>query len=214
MIRNQSGLLTDAGIIKSETQESANTATRVGTAIFDTVDTLYNCYCTLHKQGRGGLAYKISGYDLNQIQLQVVRWNRKSHCYKFVSGAGFYADPNDRFINFDAAKTSRPRMNLQNTQGVLNYVTDVDVLLLEMLKMRTRVYIQKGTDNNPIYFNTERAGKHFNAQTGTYDGDVYFRSPRYGLALTYKGQIISNVIGVSIGYRPNLGRMSITNLKN
>lgn len=214
MIRNQSGLLTDAGIIKNETQESANTATRVGTTIFDTVDTLYNCYCTLRKQGRGRLAYKISGYDLNQIQLQVVRWNRKSHCYKFVSGAGLSTDPNNRFINFNAAKTSRPRMSLQNTQGILNYVTDVDVLLLEMLKMRTRAYIQGGTDNNPIYFNTERAGKHFNAQTGSYDEDIYFRSPRYGLALTYKGQIISNVIGVSIGYRPNSGNMSITNLKN
>lgn len=214
MIRTQSNLLTDAAIIRDETQESANSATRVGTTMFDTVDTLFNTYAKIHKQGKNGINYTVSGYDLNQVQLQVVRWNRKSHCYKFVSGAGIYGNYNDRFINYEAAKSARPRMNLTAPTGILEYDTDCSVILTEMLKLRTTRYIEQGTGNHLIYFNTEQAGKHYDAHTGSYSSERYLRSPRYGLALTYKGMIISNVIAVRIGYRPSEAKMNMRNIDN
>lgn len=212
MIRTQSNLLTDAAVIRDETQESANSATRVGTAIFDTVDTVFNTYAIIQKAGNYGLSYKVSGYDISDIQLQVVRWNRKSHCYKFVSGAGIFFNYNDHFMDVDSAKTARPRMNLTTPTGTLDYTTDLNTILTELEKLRTTVYIEQGEGDKTIYFNTEKAGKHFDPSIGSYSGEGYLRSPRYGLALTYKGMIISNIIAVRIGYRPSEAKMNIRNI--
>lgn len=211
-ILTRNGLITQANVIKNETNEGANTHTRVGKQLVDTVDTMYGLYARLDANGDVNINYTISGYDLSDVQLQVVKWNRRKKCWKFVSGAGI---PNttcsNKFISIDNARTARPRATFTYNSGSLSFGTiqsdEITTILNEMAKLRTSEYFAHEISNGRhIWYNADRGGKYFNCEYAHYT-ESHMTSPRYGVAVTYKGMIISNVIAVKIGYCPELAKM-------
>ena len=220
-ILNKSSLLSSANIIRNETVESANTAQRVGSHLYNSTDTLFNTYCRIDKKGSKGFSYIISGYDYNDIQLQVVHYHRPSKTWKFVSGSGLQNQHQGsleiKFVDANAAKTARPRVILPSAQDTVNYAnsTEIQRILTEMDKLRTNDTFQHIiAQGETIAYNTQRAGGYYDCSSHTYGGGAnkHFTSPRYGLALTYKGKIVSNVLAVKIGYVVNTGLMKIKNV--
>lgn len=212
-------------MIKNETQESANTAIRVGTQLVNEVDTLFNTFCRLDKQRNNSLKYTISGYDYQDVQLQVVKWNRSTKCWKFVSGNGLRNQHDGsletRYVNADAAITALPRTNLTSSTGYLTYwptqeySSEITTILNEMAKLRTTEHFSHTLgDGSEIWYNLDKAGGYYNCEAHGYDGgsNLHGNSPRYGLALTYRGNIISNVLAVKIGYNPVYAKMQMKNI--
>lgn len=224
MIKTQSNLITTANIIKNETQDRANTATRVGTQLVDTVDTLFNKFCRIDKIRKNSLKYTISGYDYTDVQLQVVKWNRKGKCWKFVSGSGLtnqrMQDLENRFVDANEAISARPRVVLNSANGTLTYSdtlvsSEITVLLDEMAKLRTIEHFSHNTGKGyAIWYNIDRAGGYYNCEAGSYDegSGNHHNAPRYGLALTYRGVIVSNVLPVKIGYNSRDAVMIMSNI--
>lgn len=223
MITNKSTLLTNAHVIQNETNEAANTANRVGSQLVNEVDTLFNTFCRIDKTRTNGMNYTISGYDPQDIQLQVVKWNRARKCWKFVSGAGLKnqhtGSLQQRFVDHVSALTARPRVTLTTATGHLNYRDDqsfeIATILAEMAKLRTIEHFAHTTgQGGEIWYNCDKAGGYYNCEAGGYGGgaNLHLNSPRYGLALTYRGNIISNVLAVKIGYDPTAAQMVIKNV--
>lgn len=224
-ILTKSTLLTAANVIKNETTESANTATRVGTQLVNEVDTLFNLFCRIDKVGTYGLKYTISGYDPSDVELQVVKWHKAGKCWRFVSGAGLRNQHQDslenKFVDADAAKTARPRVTLTNGIDTINYKPDQPysqqaiTILNEMQKLRTIEHFEHSTSQGgAVWYNADKAGGYYNCEAHSYDGGagIHFNSPRYGLAITYRGVIVSNVLPVKIGYNPVGGTMVMRNV--
>lgn len=225
-ILNKSTLLTKANIIKNETVDAANSATRVGTMFVDEVDTLFNLFCRIDKVGKYGFKYTISGYDPADVQLQVVKWNRKGRNWRFVSGRGLVNQPMEdlqlKFVDASMAMTAKPRVSMVNNVGYLSYDTRQSIdpmivtILQEMSKLRTNAHFEQILgDSSAIWYNKEKvSGGYYNCETRSYDDliDDHYNSPRYGLALTYRGVIVSNILPVKIYYVPNTSTMGMKNI--
>lgn len=223
-ILTKSALLTSANVIKNETAESANTATRVGTQLVNEVDTLFNLFCRIDKVGNYGFKYTISGYDPSDVQLQVVKWNRSGKGWKFVSGSGLRNQPigvlENKFVDANAAITARPRVDLVAANATLHYYPDavnplIQNILGEMSKLRTIEHFEHTIGGGQvIWYNTDKAGGYYNCEAHSYGGgeNIHFNSPRYGLAITYRGKIVSNVLPVKIGYNAVTTNMQMKNI--
>lgn len=216
MISTQSELRTSANVIRYEISEGANTHARVGSQLVNEVDTMFNMYGKLTKQGNNSVLYEIYGYDYQDVKLQVMKWNRRQRCWKFVSGKGLANVVTDKYVDLDAAKTAKPRMDMPSQNGVLVYDYGVSTLKNEMMKLRTvdhftHPFGRHGEPTRYIWYNVERAGAYFNQITGEM-GERHYCSPRYALALVVGGRVISNIMSVKIGYEPNSGEIIIKNV--
>ena len=197
-ILSKTQLLTGANLIKNETNEGANTATRVGTQHVNEIDTLYARDCQV-TNSNGTLTATITGDDCTNCYWQIVRWNKNRKAWSFVSGQGILAG-NTYYLNPTSAKTATPRTAMASTTETLSS-TQITYLMTEMHKLVAAVANRISFTNDvysghTLYRNYTKGGKHWDGSS--HNGAQIKNVKRYGISIERAGKIISNVIPVDI----------------
>lgn len=198
MIQTKTQQLTAANIIKNETNEGANTATRVGSQLVNQIDSIYARDFQI-SNSNGTLTATITGDDCTNCYWQIVRWNKGRKDWSFVSGQGILTG-NTYYLNPTSAKTATPRTAMASTTETLSS-TQITSLMIEMKKLvaavANRISFTNGTySGHTLYRNFTKGGKHWGGST--HDGAQIKNVKRYGIAIERAGKIISNVIPVDI----------------